>query len=47
MYHNAEPDAVELLEELEIIDEITRLVDENTWMYYYMIRYVSYLFIFH
>ena len=31
--HNAEPDAVNLLEELEIINEITRLVDENMDVY--------------
>jgi 26S proteasome regulatory subunit N1 len=29
--HNAEPDAIDLLEELEIINEITRLVDEITY----------------
>jgi hypothetical protein len=46
--HNAEPDAVDLLEELEIIDEVTRLVDENTYgcVCQYMIRYVFYTFIF-
>ena len=40
--HNAEPDAVDLLEELEIIDEITLLVDENTYgrVCQYMIRCV-------
>ena len=45
--HNAEPDAVDLLEELEIIDEITLLVDENTYgrVCQYMIRYVSCSFI--
>ena len=47
--HNAEPDAVDLLEELEIINEITRLIDENTYgrVCQYMIRYVYYMFIFH
>ena len=42
--HNAEPDAVDLLEELEIINDITRLVDENTYgrVCQYMIRYVFY-----
>lgn len=47
--HNAEPDAVDLLEELEIIDQISRLVDENTYgrVCQYMIRYVFYMFIFH
>ncbi|KAF8801079.1 26S proteasome regulatory complex, non-ATPase subcomplex, Rpn1 subunit [Phlegmacium glaucopus] len=43
--HNAEPDAVDLLEELEIIDEITLLVDENTYgrVCQYMIRCVNLL----
>lgn len=38
--HNAEPDAVDLLEEMEIIDEITGLVDDNTYerVCQYMIR---------
>lgn len=38
--HNAEPDAVDLLEEMEIIDEITELVDDNTYgrVCQYMIR---------
>ena len=47
--HNAEPDAVDLLEELEIIDEITVLIDENTYgrVCQYMIRYVLCSFIFH
>lgn len=38
--HNAEPDAVDLLEELEIVDEIAGLVDENTYsrVCQYMIR---------
>lgn len=40
--HNAEPDAVDLLEELEIVDEIAKLVDENTYgrVCQYMIRSV-------
>jgi 26S proteasome regulatory subunit N1 len=29
--HNAEPDAVDLLEELEIVDQIVDLVDANTY----------------
>src|SRR5262249_6479054 len=29
--HNAEPDAVDLLQELEIIDRIIELVDDNTY----------------
>jgi len=39
--HNAEPDAVDLLEELEIIENIVDLVDENTYsrVCQYMIRY--------
>ncbi|KAF9561442.1 26S proteasome regulatory complex, non-ATPase subcomplex, Rpn1 subunit [Agrocybe pediades] len=43
--HNAEPDAVDLLEEMEIIEEITKLVDENTYerVCQYMIRCVSFL----
>ena len=46
--HNAEPDAVDLLEELEIIDEITCLVDENTYgcVCRYMMRYVIFYIIF-
>jgi 26S proteasome regulatory subunit N1 len=38
--HNAEPDAVDLLEEMEIIDEVTGLVDDNTYerVCQYMIR---------
>jgi 26S proteasome regulatory subunit N1 len=38
--HNAEPDAVNLLEELEIVDEIAQLVDDNTYnrVCQYMIR---------
>lgn len=31
LQHNAEPDAVDLLEELEIVDRIVDLVDENTY----------------
>lgn len=40
--HNAEPDAVDLLEELEIVDEIAQLVDDNTYgrVCQYMIRFV-------
>ena len=40
--HNAEPDAVDLLEELEIVDEIAQLVDDNTYnrVCQYMIRQV-------
>jgi hypothetical protein len=47
--HNAEPDVVDLLEELEIINEIAHLVDENTYrrVCQYMIRYVFYSFTFH
>ncbi|KAF8156930.1 armadillo-type protein [Crassisporium funariophilum] len=43
--HNAEPDAVDLLEEMEIIEEITHLVDENTYgrVCQYMIRCVNLL----
>jgi len=43
--HNAEPDAVDLLEEMEIIDELTTLVDENTYsrVCQYMIRCVNLL----
>ncbi|KAJ7938131.1 armadillo-type protein, partial [Mycena leptocephala] len=38
--HNAEPDAVDLLEELEIVDEVAQLVDDNTYnrVCQYMIR---------
>ncbi|KAJ7733825.1 hypothetical protein B0H14DRAFT_3898863 [Mycena olivaceomarginata] len=38
--HNAEPDVVDLLEELEIVDEIAQLVDDNTYnrVCQYMIR---------
>lgn len=31
LHHNAEPDAVDLLEELEIVDRIVELVDDNTF----------------
>ncbi|KXN85575.1 26S proteasome regulatory subunit rpn-1 [Leucoagaricus sp. SymC.cos] len=43
--HNAEPDAVDLLEELEIVDEIVSLVDENNYnrVCQYMIRCVNLL----
>ncbi|KAF8886531.1 26S proteasome regulatory complex non-ATPase subcomplex Rpn1 subunit [Infundibulicybe gibba] len=43
--HNAEPDAVDLLEELEIVDEIAELVDDNTFgrVCQYMIRCVNLL----
>lgn len=38
--HNAEPDAVDLMEELEIVDRIAELVDENTYarVCAYMVR---------
>ncbi|KAJ7344076.1 hypothetical protein DFH08DRAFT_1009336 [Mycena albidolilacea] len=38
--HNAEPDTVDLLEELEIVDEIAQLVDDNKYncVWQYMIR---------
>ena len=40
LQHNAEPDAVDLLEELEIVDRLVDLVDENTYerVCQYMIR---------
>ena len=40
--HNAEPDAVDLLQELEIADALVDLVDENTYtrVCLYIIRYV-------
>ncbi|KAG6853411.1 hypothetical protein C0991_004642 [Blastosporella zonata] len=43
--HNAEPDAVDLLEELEIIKDIAELVDENTYsrVCQYMVRMVNLL----
>lgn len=31
LHHNAEPDAVDLLEELEIVDRIVEIVDDNTY----------------
>ncbi|PCH44904.1 26S proteasome regulatory complex non-ATPase subcomplex Rpn1 subunit [Wolfiporia cocos MD-104 SS10] len=45
LQHNAEPDAVDLLEELEMVDRIAELVDENTYerVCQYMIRCVSLL----
>ncbi|KZT10323.1 26S proteasome regulatory complex, non-ATPase subcomplex, Rpn1 subunit [Laetiporus sulphureus 93-53] len=45
LHHNAEPDAVDLLEELEIVDRIVELVDENTYerVCQYMIRCVNLL----
>lgn len=38
--HNAEPDAVDLLEELEIVNRIVELLDENTYgrVAAYMVR---------
>ena len=43
--HNAEPDAVDLLEELEIVERIAELVDENTYsrVCQYMVRSVLHL----
>ncbi|EGO03572.1 hypothetical protein SERLA73DRAFT_83636 [Serpula lacrymans var. lacrymans S7.3] len=43
--HNAEPDAVDLLEELEMVDRIAALVDENTYarVCAYMVRCVGLL----
>ncbi|KAK7046680.1 26S proteasome regulatory subunit RPN1 [Favolaschia claudopus] len=43
--HNAEPDAVDLLEEMEIVDEIAQLVDDDTFnrVCQYMIRCVNLL----
>ncbi|KAJ3898257.1 armadillo-type protein [Lentinula edodes] len=43
--HNAEPDAVDLLQELEMIESIVTLVDENTFdrVCQYMTRCVSFL----
>ncbi|KAI0694186.1 armadillo-type protein [Cytidiella melzeri] len=45
LQHNAEPDAVDLLEELEIVDRIVDLVDDNTFgrVCQYMIACVSLL----
>lgn len=31
LQHNAEPDAVDLLEEMEIVDRIVEIVDDNTF----------------
>ncbi|CAK5272385.1 unnamed protein product [Mycena citricolor] len=43
--HNAEPDAVDLLEEMEIVDEIANLVDKDTFtrVCQYMVRCVNLL----
>lgn len=43
--HNAEPDAVDLLEEMEIVQDIAQLVDDNTYtrVCQYMIRFVLWL----
>ncbi|KAE9388117.1 26S proteasome regulatory complex, non-ATPase subcomplex, Rpn1 subunit [Gymnopus androsaceus JB14] len=43
--HNAEPDAVDLLQELEMIEDIVKLVDENTFdrVCQYMTRCVNFL----
>ncbi|KZT28119.1 26S proteasome regulatory complex non-ATPase subcomplex Rpn1 subunit [Neolentinus lepideus HHB14362 ss-1] len=43
--HNAEPDAVDLMEELEIVERIVELVDENTFgrVCQYMNRCVNFL----
>ena len=42
LQHNAEPDAVDLLQELEMIGEIVELVDNNTYerVSQYMSRFV-------
>ena len=42
LLHNAEPDAVDLLEELEIADKLIDLVDDNNYarVCQYMIRWV-------
>jgi 26S proteasome regulatory subunit N1 len=44
--HNAEPDAVDLLEELEIVHKITELVDDDTYVRVcqYIIRWATILF---
>lgn len=41
--HNAEPDAVDLLDELEIAERLAEVVDENTYarVCAYMLRYVN------
>jgi 26S proteasome regulatory subunit N1 len=43
--HNAEPDAVDLLDELEMVDDVAHLVDENTFgrVCLYMMRCVTLL----
>lgn len=43
LHHNAEPDAVDLLEELEIVDRIAELADENTYerVCQYMVAWVT------
>ncbi|KAL1943923.1 hypothetical protein VTO73DRAFT_3741 [Trametes versicolor] len=45
LHHNAEPDAVDLLEELEIVDKIVDIVDGDTYerVCQYMIRCVNLL----
>ncbi|KAI0372041.1 26S proteasome regulatory complex non-ATPase subcomplex Rpn1 subunit [Pilatotrama ljubarskyi] len=45
LQHNAEPDAVDLLEELEIVDRIVNIVDDNTYerVCQYMTRCVNLL----
>ncbi|KAH9916726.1 armadillo-type protein [Epithele typhae] len=45
LQHNAEPDAVDLLEEMEIVDKIVEIVDDNTYerVCQYMIRCVNLL----
>ncbi|KAL5525680.1 hypothetical protein ACEPAG_7016 [Sanghuangporus baumii] len=45
LLHNAEPDAVDLLEELEIADRLTGLVDDNNYarVCQYMLSCVTYL----
>lgn len=42
LLHHAEPDAIDLLEELEIVERITELVDENNYgrVCAYMVRCV-------
>lgn len=48
LLHNAEPDAVDLLEELEIVDRLISLCDDKNYarVCAYMIRYVSYASLF-
>ena len=45
--YNAEPDAVDLLEEMEMTSKIVKLVDDNPYarVCQYMLRYVSHPFI--